>query len=65
MSENSVQLHSQLSLGGPNTSIDSNGNPTMPFGLTQARAYAKNKPRFVEFSCSYVEVRSDELLSTR
>lgn len=54
MSETSVQLRSQASLG--NTSIDSNGNPIIPFGLTQARKQVLNKPRFVEFGCNYVEV---------
>ncbi len=54
MSETSIQLRSQASLG--NTSIDSNGNPIIPFGLTQARKHALNKPRFIEFACNYVEV---------
>ncbi|KAJ3515494.1 hypothetical protein NLJ89_g1720 [Agrocybe chaxingu] len=56
ISETSVQLRSQVSLGGLNTSLDSNGNSIKPLGLTQARKHAKQKPRFVEFSCSHVEV---------
>jgi len=54
MSETSIQLRSQASLG--NTSIDSNGNTIIPFGLTQARKQTLNKPRFIEFACNYVEV---------
>lgn len=56
MSEHSIQLRSQTSLGVANTSIDSSGNPIPPFGLTQAQKYARNKPRFIEFVCSHVEV---------
>jgi len=56
MSETSVQLRSQTSISGANTSLDSNGNRIMPFGSTQAQKHAANKPRFAEFACSYVEV---------
>lgn len=56
MSEGSIQLRSQVSLGA-NTSVDSSGNPIPPFGLTQAQKHARNKPRFIEFACSHVEVR--------
>ena len=56
MSEDSIQLRSQVSLGA-NTSVDSSGNPIPPFGLTPAQKHARNKPRFVEFACSHVEVR--------
>lgn len=55
MSEQSIQLRSQVSLG--NTSVDSSGNPIVPYGLTQAKQHAKTKPRFAEFACTYVEVR--------
>ncbi|CAK5268459.1 unnamed protein product [Mycena citricolor] len=37
-------------------SLDSEGNSIQPNGLTQAAFHAKNKPRFVEYSCSYNEV---------
>ena len=56
MSEHSIQLRSQASLGA-NTSVDSSGNPILPSGLTQAQKHAINKPRFIEFTCSHVEVR--------
>ena len=56
MSEHSIQLRSQVSLGA-NTSLDSSGHPIPPFGLTQAQKHARNKPRFIEFTCSHVEVR--------
>ncbi|KAJ7455324.1 hypothetical protein B0H11DRAFT_252152 [Mycena galericulata] len=39
-------------------SIDSEGNSVLPAGLTQAAMNAKTKPRFVEYSCSHIEVRS-------
>ncbi|CAA7267063.1 unnamed protein product [Cyclocybe aegerita] len=64
ISETSVQLRSQVSLGGLNTSLDSNGNPIKPLGLTQAQKHAKQKPRFVEFSCSHVEVYRYAVLIT-
>lgn len=57
MSEHSIQLRSQASMGAANTSVDSSGNPISPFGLTQAQKHARYKPRFVEFACSYTEVR--------
>lgn len=56
MSETSVQLRSQPSNPGANTSLDSNGSRIMPFGTTQAQKHTANKPRFAEFACSYVEV---------
>lgn len=56
MSETSVQVRSQLSIPGANTSLDSNGSRIIPIGSTQAQKHALNKPRFVEFACSYVEV---------
>ena len=56
MSEDSIQLRSQVSLGA-NTSVDSSGNPIPPFGLTQAQKQVRNKPRFIEFACSHLEVR--------
>ena len=55
MSEDSIQLRSQVSLGA-NTSVDSSGNPIASFGLTQAQKHVRNKPRFIEFACSHVEV---------
>lgn len=58
MSEDSIQLRSQVSLGA-NTSVDSSGNAIPPFGLTQAQKHARNKPRFIEFACSHVEVSND------
>jgi len=57
MSEHSIQLRSQVSLGAANTSVDSSGNPIPPFGLSEAQKHARNKPRFIEFACSHVEVR--------
>ena len=57
MSEHSIQLRSQVSLGASNASLDSSGNPIPPSSLTQAQKHARNKPRFIEFACSYVEVR--------
>ena len=57
MSEQSIQLRTQGSLGAANTSVDSSGNPIPLFGLTQAQKHARNKPRFIEFACSHVEVR--------
>lgn len=57
MSETSIQLQSQVSLGLCNVSIDSAGVPIPAAGLTQAQTHAKTKPRFFEFACSYVEVR--------
>ncbi|KAH9481585.1 Telomerase reverse transcriptase [Psilocybe cubensis] len=55
MSENSIQLKSQLVTGQGNISYDSSGNPIPAFGLTQAQKHAKQKPRFVEFACSHLE----------
>lgn len=57
MSETSIQLQSQISLGAGNMSIDSAGIPIRAAGLTQAQTHARTKPRFFEFACSYVEVR--------
>ena len=56
MSERSIQLLSQAQ-GAGNISIDSSKGSIAPWGLSQAESHAKLKPRFVEFSCSYVEVR--------
>ncbi|KAF8169773.1 hypothetical protein BJ912DRAFT_861753 [Pholiota molesta] len=56
MSETSAQLRSQISLGAGNISLDSDGNPIPAIGLTQARKHAKEKPRFIEFACSHIEV---------
>ena len=56
MSERSIQLLSQAQ-GAGNISIDSSKGSIAPWGLSQAESHAKMKPRFVEFSCSYVEVR--------
>ncbi|CAL1716650.1 unnamed protein product [Somion occarium] len=56
MSENSIIINSQQPVSSGNLSIDSHGNTILPEGLTQARNEVKNKPRFAEFACSYVEV---------
>lgn len=55
MSERSIQLLSQAQ-GAGNISVDSSKGSIAPWGLSQAESHAKMKPRFVEFSCSYVEV---------
>ena len=57
MSEHSIQLRSQASLGAGNTSVDSSGNPISPSSLTQAQKHAKYNPRFIEFACTHTEVR--------
>lgn len=56
MSERSIQLLSQAQ-GAGNISIDSSKGSIAPWRPSQAECHAKMKPRFVEFSCSYVEVR--------
>ena len=55
MSEQSIQLRSQLSLRDINVSTDSAGRPIVPHGASQARKHCKYKPRFAEFSCTFVE----------
>lgn len=40
-------------------SIDSNGNSILPQGLSQAMKHGMHKPRFIEFTCSYIEVCSE------
>jgi hypothetical protein len=61
MSETSIQLRSQPTISGANTSLDSNGSRILPFGSTQAQKHAVNKPRFAEFACTYVEVELSHL----
>ncbi|TFK40170.1 hypothetical protein BDQ12DRAFT_486484 [Crucibulum laeve] len=56
MSERSAQFQSQAPQGTEDMSIDTSGNTITPFGLTQAERHAKMKPRFVEFTCSHIEV---------
>ncbi|KAF9533856.1 hypothetical protein CPB83DRAFT_756862 [Crepidotus variabilis] len=56
MSETSIQLKSQRSLPGANTSLDSNGSRIQPMGMTQAQKHARIKPKFVEFACSHTEI---------
>ncbi|KAF7374776.1 Telomerase reverse transcriptase [Mycena sanguinolenta] len=46
----------QKSLATSDVSLDSDGNSILPTGLTQAALHAKTKPRFVEYSCSHIEV---------
>ncbi|KAN0092974.1 Telomerase ribonucleoprotein complex - RNA binding domain containing protein [Tylopilus felleus] len=46
-------------------SIDSSGNSILPQGLSQAKKYAMHKPRFIEFTCSYVEVFRYVMLVTK
>jgi telomerase reverse transcriptase len=58
MSEEQSQLHTQMSFGAFNISVDSSGNSIQPLGLTQAEANAKAKPRFAEFCCNNIEVSS-------
>lgn len=55
MSEQSIQLRSQPSLGDINVSTDSVGRPIAPHGASQARKHFKYKPRFAEFSCTFAE----------
>ena len=54
VSETSIQINSQRHQH--DVSLDSAGNSIVAQGLSQARQYAKKKPRFVEFSCSHIEV---------
>lgn len=56
MSETSIDLRSQPTLADINISIDSDGGRIAPLGLSQAQRYARQKPRFVEFACSFAEV---------
>ncbi|KAI0955894.1 hypothetical protein AcV7_006436 [Taiwanofungus camphoratus] len=56
MSEYSSQLRSQATMVDTSVSVDSSGRPIFPHGLSQAQKQLKNKPRFVEFACSYTEV---------
>jgi hypothetical protein len=46
----------QKSLPTTDISLDSEGNSILPAGLTQAALHAQTKPRFVEYSCSHIEV---------
>ncbi|KAF8206272.1 hypothetical protein K438DRAFT_1457948, partial [Mycena galopus ATCC 62051] len=46
-------------------SLDSEGNSVLPAGLTQAALHAKTKPRFVEYSCSHIEVYRYAVLVTK
>lgn len=55
MSEQSIQLRSQLSPRDGNMSTDTVGRPIVPHGLSQARKHFKYKPRFAEFSCTFAE----------
>lgn len=52
----SILMETQPSLRLNEVSVDSSGHPFTPLGLTQAKAHARNKPRFVEFACSHLEV---------
>lgn len=56
MSEEHSQLRTQVSFGKYSNSVDSSGNSILPFGLTQAEAHIKSKPRFAEFCCSNMDV---------
>jgi telomerase reverse transcriptase len=56
MTEEHSQLHTQMSFGAYNISVDSSGNSIQPLGLTQSEAYSKGKPRFAEFCCNNIEV---------
>ena len=64
MSEQSIQLRSQPSLRDINVSTDSAGRPIVPHGASQARKHCKYKPRFAEFSCTFVEA-SRTILNSR
>jgi len=59
ISETSIQLRSQVSLGAIDASLDSNGNRIPPLGLTQVKDHGRQKPRFIEFTCSHLEVFID------
>ncbi|KAG6908673.1 hypothetical protein DXG01_003687 [Tephrocybe rancida] len=64
VSEQSILL-SQPPLNLGNSSIDSEGNSILPFGLTQAERHAKSKPRFADLACSFVEVFRYVVLITK
>ncbi|KAJ7903387.1 hypothetical protein B0H14DRAFT_2171795, partial [Mycena olivaceomarginata] len=55
----------QKSLPTTDISLDSEGNSILPAGLTQAALHAQTKPRFVEYSCSHIEVYQCVVLITK
>lgn len=63
VSENSIQINSQQNQH--DVSLDSAGNSILAQGLSQARQYAKKKPRFVEFACSHTEVSATSSYSRK
>jgi telomerase reverse transcriptase len=65
VSEHSLRLETQPTRYNGDTSIDSNGNSILPQGLSQAKKHGMNKPRFIEFTCSYVEVFRYVMLVTK
>ncbi|TEB25159.1 hypothetical protein FA13DRAFT_1738578 [Coprinellus micaceus] len=56
MSEQSIQLPSQLSLRLDDASMDSAGKPISPLRPTQIARATQHKPKFTEFECSHYEV---------
>ncbi|KAI9572044.1 hypothetical protein HD554DRAFT_1625820 [Boletus coccyginus] len=65
VSEHSLRLESQPTTYIGDVSIDSHGNFILPQGLSQARKHGMHKPRFIEFTCSYVEVFRYVMLVTK
>lgn len=56
MSENSIIMPSQRSSNFGNVSMDIGGLSALPTGLPPPSDAPKSKPKFAEFTCSYVEV---------
>lgn len=56
MSEQSIQMSTQLSLRLDDVSMDSAGNPVSPLRATQVSRPIQHKPKFTEFECSHYEV---------
>ncbi|KAJ3546316.1 hypothetical protein NMY22_g2104 [Coprinellus aureogranulatus] len=56
MSEQSIQISTQLSLRLDDVSMDSAGKPVSPLRATQVARPVQHKPKFTEFECSHYEV---------
>ncbi|KAI0367818.1 hypothetical protein BV20DRAFT_915159, partial [Pilatotrama ljubarskyi] len=65
MSETSIQLQTQVTLGDGSVSLDSAGRPVISHDLSQAHRQVKYKPRFAEFVCEVGEVYRYAVLVTK